>query len=207
MRLLLVRHAATSATRTSSFPADEPLDARGLAAAASLAARLPSRCAVVSSPARRCLQTAAAAGLALPVPEPAIAECDFGTWAGRSLADVHETDAAAVVEWMTEPSSRPHGGESLTAFCARVGAWLNAQASREGCCVAITHGGVVKAAVVRALGAPAEAFWRIDAQPLAITELHAHDGRWTVTRVNCLAGGRLAGHAGEGTAVAHGARS
>jgi broad specificity phosphatase PhoE len=191
MRLLLVRHAATSATRTFSFPADEPLDAGGLAAAASLAARLPSsRCAVVSSPALRCMQTARAAGLARPAAQPAIAECDFGSWAGRSLADVHEADAAAAVAWMTEPSSRPHGGESLTAFAARVGAWLDAQASGEGCCVAITHGGVVKAAVVRALDAPIEAFWRIDARPLAITELHAHDGRWTVTRVNCLAEGR-----------------
>jgi broad specificity phosphatase PhoE len=50
--------------------------------------------------------------------------------------------------------------------------------------VAITHGGVVKAAVVHALGAPIEAFWRIDASPLAVTELHAHNGRWTVTRTN-----------------------
>jgi hypothetical protein len=22
-------------------------------------------------------------------------------------------------------------------------------------------------------------------KPLAVTELHAHDGRWTITRVNC----------------------
>jgi hypothetical protein len=41
----------------------------------------------------------------------------------------------------------------------------------------------VKAAVVAALDAPAPAFWRIDVAPLSITELHAHDGRWTVTRV------------------------
>ena len=50
---------------------------------------------------------------------------------------------------------------------------------------AITHGEVVKAAVVHALGAPLLAFWRIDAAPLAITELHAHGGRWTVVRLNC----------------------
>ena len=141
MRLLLVRHAATSATRTFSFPADESLDAHGVAAAASLAARLPSRCAVLSSPARRCLETAAAAGFAAPVCHPAIAECDFGTWAGRSLADVHETDAAEAVAWMTQPSSCPH------------------------------------------------------------------DGRWTLTRVNCLAEGRPGDPRGEGAATAHGARS
>ena len=38
--------------------------------------------------------------------------------------------------------------------------------------------------MVAALDAPPIAFWRIDVAPLSITELHAHDGRWTVTRVN-----------------------
>ncbi len=40
------------------------------------------------------------------------------------------------------------------------------------------------AAVVHALGAPPAAFWRVDAAPLAPTELHAHDGRRTLTRAN-----------------------
>jgi hypothetical protein len=46
---------------------------------------------------------------------------------------------------------------------------------------------VVKAAIVAALGAPLEAFWRVDVAPLALAELHAHDGRWTLTRVNAPA--------------------
>ena len=58
--------------------------------------------------------------------------------------------------WMTDPDSAPHGGESLRAFAARVCAWLDGQARRDGTCVAITHGGVVKAAVLHALGAPME---------------------------------------------------
>jgi broad specificity phosphatase PhoE len=48
----------------------------------------------------------------------------------------------------------------------------------------VTHAGVVKAAVVHALGAPVMSFWRLDVAPLGITELHAHDGRWTVARLN-----------------------
>ena len=179
-----MRHAATAATRAAGFPADEPLDARGRDAAAGLAAALPARFGALSSPARRCRETAAAAGLAAPAIEPALVECDFGAWAGRTLADVHAADADAVGAWMRDPDARPHGGESLRAFAGRVGGWLERQAAGDGCAVAVTHGGVVKAAVVRALGAPLEAFWRIDVAPLAITELHAHDGRWTVTRVN-----------------------
>jgi broad specificity phosphatase PhoE len=183
-RLLLVRHAATSATRSMAFPADEPLDDRGRAEASALAPAIPSRFGVLCSPALRCVQTARAAGLGEPALEPALAECDFGRWAGQTLEAVSAADPEAVSAWMTDPGARSHGGESHAAFTARVGAWLDGQAALPGGAVAITHGGVVKAAVVHALGAPPQAFWRIDAAPLTVTELHAHDGRWTLTRVN-----------------------
>ena len=179
-----MRHAPTAATRASAFPVNEPLDERGAAAAALLGAALAPNCEVFTSPALRCRQTTEAAGLPAPAVEPALAECDFGAWAGRRLADVDEAEALV---WMTDPEARPHGGESLAAFAARVSGWLDGQAQLDGRAVAVTHGGVIKAAVVHALGAPLAAFWRIDAAPLAITELHAHDRRWTVTRVNCAA--------------------
>lgn len=183
-----MRHAPTSATRAAAFPVDEPLDDRGRQAATALAHALPSRCEAVCSPALRCRQTAAAAGLeATTVPE--IAECDFGRWMGRTLAEVHAEEPDAARAWMTDPDARPHGGESLSAFAARVGRWLDVQAAADGAAVAITHGGVVKGALVHALGAPLEAFWRLDAAPLAVTELHAHDGRWTIARMNCAGGG------------------
>src|SRR3954454_1539986 len=177
-RLLLVRHASTAAVRAAAVGADESLDASGRAAAARMGARLP-RGEILVSPARRAIETAAGLGPVRIVPE--LAECDFGTWAGLTL------DAIApepLGEWMTDPDAAPHGGESLTALLARVGAWLETQARSDGTAIAITHGGVVKAAVVSALDAPASAFWRVAVAPLSITELHAHDGRWTVTRLN-----------------------
>lgn len=183
-RLLLVRHAPTDATRQLAFPRDESLDDDARAQAALLAERLPKRCDAISSPALRCRETARAAGLDA-VPDPALAECDFGAWAGRSLAEVDAADPAAARAWMTDPDANPHGGESLTAFAARVARWLDEQTGRSGSAVAVTHGGVVKGALVHALGAPISAFWRIDVAPLAVTELHAHDGRWTISRVNC----------------------
>ena len=179
--LLLVRHAPTTATRAAAFPAGEELDERGRAQAA--AAAFPRSADVVTSPALRCRQTAEAAGLAAGVDE-AIAECDFGNWAGRTLADVDEEDPGAVRAWMLHADAAPHGGESLEIFCTRVARWLDAQAEQEGRLLAITHGEVVKAAVLHALGAPVVAFWRIDAAPLALTELHCHGGRWTVARLN-----------------------
>ena len=186
-RLLLVRHAPTTATRAFAFPLDEPLDERGREAAAALRIGLPTGFDVLSSPAVRCRQTAAAAGLGSPTLESELAECDFGAWAGRTLEEISASDGAGMASWMTDPGARPHGGESLTTFKHRVAAWLDGQAARDGSAVAVTHGGVVKAALVHALSAPIEAFWRIDTTPLGVTELHAHDGRWTVTRVNAPA--------------------
>ncbi len=185
-RLLLLRHASTAATRSFAFPADESLDERGRAAATELLGLLPANGEVVSSPAARCLQTAGAAGIT-PALEPALRECDFGSWTGRTLAELNAAEPDAVAAWMSEPTARAHGGETQAEFVERVAHWLDVQATLEGRMLAITHGGVVKAALVHALGAPLEAFWRIDVAPLALTELHAHDGRWTVTRVNASA--------------------
>lgn len=184
-KLFLVRHAPTAATRSYAFPADEPLDERGLRAAAELA--VPARAEVVCSPARRCRATAEAAGLAVDAVAPEIAECDFGSWAGRRLDELVEERPEDTHRWMTDPESAPHGGESLRDFAARVDAWLDEQAERDGSCVAITHGGVVKAAVIHALGAPIEAFWRVDCSPLSTTELHAEGGRWRLSNANVTA--------------------
>jgi broad specificity phosphatase PhoE len=178
-RLLLVRHASTAATRAFAFPRDEPLDAPGQAAAAALGAALP-RAELRCGPALRCRETAAAAGLAA-AEDPALADCDYGTWAGRPLEQLRADEAAA---WRGDPDAAPHGGETLRAFATRIAGWLEAEAGDDGAVAAITDAGVVRAAVVHALAAPLAAFWRIDVAPLSITELHAHDGRWTVTRVN-----------------------
>lgn len=182
-RLLLVRHARTAAVRRSAFPVDEPLDEHGRAAAAGLARLVTGGCEVLSSPAVRCRETAAAAGLT-PRIDTALAECDFGRWSGQRLADLAEREPAAVAAWITDPAACPHGGETLARFAVRVACWLDGQAAREGAALVLTHAGVVKAALVHALGAPLTAFWRIDVSPLAVSELRAHDGRWTLTRAN-----------------------
>ncbi len=185
-RLLLVRHAPTSATRELAFPADEPLDHEACAQAAALAVRLPGASVALSSPARRAIQTARAAGLD-PATEPRLAECDFGVWSGCRLTDIDRASPAASKEWMTDPSAAPHGGESLRTFMARVGAWLDEEATLERSVVAFTHGGVIKAAVAHVLKAGATAVWRINVDPLSLTELRAVDGEWSLAALNWTA--------------------
>jgi broad specificity phosphatase PhoE len=185
-QVLLVRHGPTIATESAGFPADEALEAAGMAQAATLAAVLPSGHRTLCSPALRARQTASAAGLK-PQAEPRLAECNFGSWAGRRLADLHLADPEATSAWMSDPDACPHGGESLSAFSARVAGWLEEEVRRPEPVVAITHGGVIKASVVHALRADLRAFWRIEVQPLSITELSAHDESWSIVRTNWTA--------------------
>jgi broad specificity phosphatase PhoE len=162
---------------------DEPLDARGLDEARALAPRLERADVAWTSPAARARQTAEALGLdATAAPE--LDECDFGAWRGRTLAELDDEDPIAVAAWIEDPAAAPHGGESLLALLDRVGGWLEAHSGDGARTVAVTHAGVIRAALVRALDAPAQAFWRFDVAPLSRTVLHAHDGRWTVRGVN-----------------------
>jgi broad specificity phosphatase PhoE len=183
-RLLLLRHGTTAAVRSAAFPLDEGLDDRGRGEAAALVPHLPAAARVLRSPARRCVETAAGLGHPDAAEDEGLREAGFGAWAGRTLPDIHAEDEASVVAWMTDPAFAPPGGESLDVLTARVGVWMAGNAESEEPIVAVTHGGVVRAAIAVALGAPASAAWRIDVAPGSITELHAHDGRWRLQRAN-----------------------
>jgi len=55
--------------------------------------------------------------------------------------------------------------------------------------IAITHPAVIRAALIIALDARPESFWRIDVPPLTATTLHARTRGWTL-RHACLPLGR-----------------
>jgi broad specificity phosphatase PhoE len=182
-RLLLLCHAATQATRAAAFPADEAVDEKGAAAAASLIGQLPSATRVFASPARCARQTASILGLA-PIEENAIQDCDYGRWSGRLLDEVVAAEPEGATSWLNDPGAAPHGGESITALIGRVGRWMDA-GGMEGSILAVTHAAVVRAAIIHALDAPAQCFWRIDVPPLSITDLRRNEGRWTLRATRC----------------------
>jgi broad specificity phosphatase PhoE len=191
-RLILVRHASTRAVRRACFAPEDALDARGRAEAQALGGVLPTGAGALAAPCLAAFQTASLAGCAPVTIEQAIAEADYGRWSGRALEDVQREEPAAVEAWLGDLDAAPHGGESLGALLQRVAGWLAAQGARDGVVVAVAPASVVRAAVVAALGAPPEAFWRIDVAPGAVTELHAEPVRVTVARVNDRASRRAA---------------
>ena len=104
-----------------------------------------------TSPAARARQTAEALGLEATV-APELDECDFGAWRGRTLAELDTEDPVAVAAWIEDPAAAPHGGESLLALLDRVRGWLDAHAGDGSRVVAVTHAGVIRAALVCCLG-------------------------------------------------------
>lgn len=187
--VLLIRHAATASTRRFRFPADEPLDDGGRADAAALAGALRADHAV-SSPAGRCRETARLAGYADHTVDPDLAELDFGTWAGRDPHEIGRDDPAALERWYADPTGAPPGGEALEALAVRVDAALARLRDRPEVTTAVfTHGGPIKVAVLRALGAPLTSVWQVDVAPCRVTVLHARPGGgWTLVGANVTVG-------------------
>ncbi|MFM0060368.1 histidine phosphatase family protein [Paraburkholderia phytofirmans] len=189
-RLLLVSHASTAAQRAGRFPADDPLDARGLAEVEAHAARL--RLAIADdapafvSPAACARETAAALGLAASV-EAGLADLNYGKWQGRRLADLAAEAPQDIAAWTSDPDAAPHGGESFSQLVKRMGEWLEASSdgetdrasTRPRNVFAVTHAPVLRAAIVYALGASPAVFSRIEIAPLSIIELRRSSRGWT----------------------------
>ncbi|MFD0277714.1 histidine phosphatase family protein [Kitasatospora sp. NPDC127111] len=179
VRVILVAPAIGSGLRAARFGDDGPPDDAALSAARAAAGALPVATRSFTAPSPRCRRTAEALGLA-PGSAAAPADLDVGDWRGRRLDDVAATDPAAVAAWLADPAAAPHGGESVTALCARVGGWLDDLAGQPGRVVAVVEPAVVRAAVVGALGLPPAVFWRLDVRPLSVTELSGRAGRWNL---------------------------
>jgi broad specificity phosphatase PhoE len=183
-RLILICHASTAAVRDFSFPADEPLDEHGKVTAAALARRLPAADRWLVSPELRTRQTAEALGLDAAI-EPTLRDCDYGAWSGCSFKDVYARDPEAVAAWLRDPAATPHGGESVLSLMQRVADWLVGEQAHHRRSIVVTHSAIIRAAIVHAIGAPPQSFWRIDIAPLSITRLSGDNNRWNLTSSGC----------------------
>ena len=118
--------------------------------AAAILARLPAAERLVSSPLRRCRRLAERIGAArgtVPVVDERLREFDFGTWEGVPWDAIPRAELDA---WAADFfHARPHGGESVHMLRERVEAAI-ADYRRSGeSHVAITHAGVIKAALAQ----------------------------------------------------------
>ncbi|MET8297035.1 bifunctional RNase H/acid phosphatase [Streptomyces sp. NPDC005180] len=195
---VLLRHGETALTPQKRFSgsggSDPELSPAGrrqaLAVAEALAARGTVQ-AVVTSPLRRCRETAQAVAdrLGLPVTvEEGLRETDFGAWEGLTFAEVRERFPDDLQAWLDSPKAAPTGGgESFAAVTRRVSATrdrlLAAYAGRT--VLLVTHVTPVKTLVRLALGAPPESLFKMELSAASLSAVAYYaDGNASLRLLN-----------------------
>jgi broad specificity phosphatase PhoE len=187
-RLIFICHASTDALRTFAFPGDGPIDDVGRTRAAELGDRLPSANRCYSSPELRTRQTAESLQLSAKV-QPLLRECDYGAWIGCNFDDVCARDPQGVTDWLSNPAATPHGGESILSLMQRVAVWLADEQAHHARSIVVAHPSIIRAAIIHAIEAAPQSFWRIDIAPLSITRLSGIKGRWNLLSAGCKSPG------------------
>ncbi|MFE7666177.1 bifunctional RNase H/acid phosphatase [Streptomyces celluloflavus] len=195
---VLLRHGETALTPEKRFSGsgggDPELSAAGrrqaTAAAAALAARGTVQ-AVVSSPLRRCRETAdtVAARLGLEVRiEDGLRETDFGAWEGLTFAEVRERHPEDLTAWLGSTKAAPTGGgESFATVARRVAVARDKLIARYTgkTVLLVTHVTPIKTLVRLALGAPPESLYRMELSAASLSAVAYYaDGNASLRLLN-----------------------
>ncbi|MCX4504942.1 bifunctional RNase H/acid phosphatase [Streptomyces anulatus] len=196
--LVLLRHGETALTPEKRFSGsggtDPELSATGRGQAERAAehfAALGTVQEIVSSPLRRCRETAAAVagrlGLDVRIDE-GLRETDFGAWEGLTFGEVRERYADDLTAWLASPDTAPTGGgESFAEVAGRVAAARDRIVARYAgrTVLLVTHVTPIKTLVRLALGAPPEALFRMELSAASIsTVAYYGDGNASVRLLN-----------------------
>ncbi|MGR4879275.1 bifunctional RNase H/acid phosphatase [Streptomyces sp. LARHCF249] len=195
---VLLRHGETALTPQKRFSgsggSDPELSPAGRRQASAVAEALAARGTVqtvISSPLRRCRETAQAVAdrLGLPVTvEEGLREVDFGAWEGLTFAEVRERFPDDLQAWLDSPRAAPTGGgESFTAATRRISATrdrlLAEHAGRT--VLLVSHVTPVKILVRLALGAPPESLFRMELSAASLSAVAYYaDGNASVRLLN-----------------------
>lgn len=166
------------------------LSERGRAEARWLAARFAGEGigALYASPMQRTRETAEiiAAALDLPVgTREDVIELDFGEWTGATFDQVRSDPRWPLWSSHRSIATLP-GGESMRAVQERVVAALfDLHAAHPAQVVAVvSHGDVIRAALLFALGMPLDFYSRIEVAPASISTIRLDDGGIRVIAIN-----------------------
>ncbi|MEU9110600.1 bifunctional RNase H/acid phosphatase [Streptomyces sp. NPDC048483] len=195
---VLLRHGETALTPEKRFSGsggnDPELSAAGRRQAEATAAALAARGtiqAVVSSPLRRCRETAGAvaARLGLEVRiEEGLRETDFGVWEGLTFAEVRERYPDDLDTWLGSAKAAPTGGgESFATVARRVSVTRDKLIARYAgrTVLLVTHVTPIKTLVRLALGAPPESLFRMELSAASLSAVAYYaDGNASLRLLN-----------------------
>lgn len=195
---VLLRHGETPLTPEKRFSGsggtDPALSAAGRRQAEATAAALAARGtiqAVVSSPLRRCRETAGAVadrlGLEVRI-EEGLRETDFGAWEGLTFAEVRERHPDDLDAWLGSAKVAPTGGgESFATVARRVAVARDKLLARYAgkTVLVVTHVTPVKTLVRLALGAPPESLFRMELSAASLSVVaYYSDGNASLRLLN-----------------------
>ncbi|MBT2493376.1 bifunctional RNase H/acid phosphatase [Streptomyces sp. ISL-96] len=195
---VLLRHGETALTPEKRFSgsggSDPELSALGRRQAEAVATSLAARGTVqeiVSSPLRRCRETAdvVAARLGLDVRiEEGLRETDFGAWEGLTFGEVRERYPADLDAWLASPKAAPTGGgESFATVARRVSTTRDKLIARYAgrTVLVVSHVTPVKTLVRLALGAPPESLFRMELSAASLSAVAYYaDGNASLRLLN-----------------------
>ena len=183
--LLLLRHGETPLTPERRFSgtgsADPGLSEIGRhqaeQAAQSELLRGAGLTSILTSPLRRCRETAeiVAAALDLPIEvELDLREMDFGEWEGSTYAEVEQRHPIDLAAWKRSADVAPTGSsETFADLLHRISGVAQRLVTTHPntAVLAVTHVTPVKALVAHALSAPPTAFFAMELSPAALSRI------------------------------------
>jgi probable phosphoglycerate mutase len=196
--LVLLRHGETALTPqkrlSGSGGSDPELSETGRRQAAAVADLLAGRGtvrAVVSSPLRRCRETAMVVAQRLNLElhvEEDLREADFAAWEGLTFAEVRERYPDELAAWLKSPAVRPGGtGESFESVTRRVQSIRDRLLARHAgqTVLVVSHVGPLRTLIRRALGAPPESLFRMELAAASVSEVvYDAEGNATLRSLN-----------------------
>ena len=184
MTTLLLRHGQTPLSAEKRFAGigDIPLTETGVLQAKAAARVLADAGveAIVSSPLRRCLDTAAevaaVTGLDVRV-EECFRETDFGEWEGLTFAEAKEGWPDLMDRWLADPPVAPPGGESFADVYRRVRTGLDKLLVRyrHRKVLIVSHVTPIKLLVRHCLQAPPLALYRMHLDTASLSTIDWYD--------------------------------
>lgn len=195
---VLLRHGETALTPEKRFSgsggSDPELSAAGRHQAERVAESLAARGTIqeiISSPLRRCRETAATVGARLGLPvqiEDGLRETDFGAWEGLTFAEVRERYGPDLDAWLASTRTPPTGGgESFAEVARRVSAARDRLTARHAgrTVLLVTHVTPIKTLARLALGAPPESLFRMELSAASLSAVAYYaDGNASLRLLN-----------------------
>lgn len=180
--IMLIRHAPALTEGRMAGRRDVGADCSDAMAFAALRGAVAAADHWRISPARRCVQTAAALWPDLtPEQDARLWEQDFGAWEGVPFSELPDL---GVLSGAALAAHRPPQGESFLNMYVRVTPALREAGSLGGRIVIVAHAGVIRAALGLALGVPALGL-AFQIAPLSLTTIVAlPSGAFSIAGVN-----------------------